>query len=115
MLPPAHRMRAPEDFRRARRGTKSSSRTVVVHLRVAADGSRPAPMVGFVVGKQVGTAVVRNLVKRRLRHVFRERLDLLPPGSAVVVRATPRAATATSAELAEDVDRALMRMRMDRS
>lgn len=71
--------------------------------------------MGFVVGKQVGTAVVRNLVKRRLRHVLRERLSMLPPGAAVVVRATPRAATASSAELAEDVDRALMRLRLDGS
>lgn len=113
MLPPANRLRAPEDFRRARRGTKSSSRTVVVHLRVATDGERREPMVGFVVGKQVGSAVVRNLVKRRLRHLFRERLALLPAGSTVVVRATPRAATATCGELAADVDRTLIRLRAD--
>lgn len=113
MLPPAYRLRSADDFRRARRGTKSSSRSVIVHLRVAADGGRREPLVGFVVGKQVGTAVVRNLVKRRLRHVVRERLSMLPPGSAMVVRATPRAATASSAELAADVDRALMRLRVD--
>jgi ribonuclease P protein component len=38
---------------------------------------------------------------------MRERLHLLPPGSTLVVRALPAAATASSTELSSDLDAAL--------
>ena len=70
----------------------------------------PGPaLVGLVVGRTVGNAVVRHRVQRRLRHLCRDRLDLLPAGSSLVVRALPPAAGATSAELAVDLDRCLER------
>jgi len=61
------------------------------------------------VSKAVGGSVVRHRVVRRLRHLVRERLTLLPDGSRLVVRALPPAATATSVELALDLDAALAR------
>jgi ribonuclease P protein component len=67
--------------------------------------------VGFVVSKAVGGAVVRNQVKRRLRHLARERLSSLPGSAVLVVRALPPAATASSADLGADLDRALDRVR----
>jgi ribonuclease P protein component len=66
--------------------------------------------VGFVVSKAVGGAVVRTRVKRRLRAVLAQRLERLPAGSLLVVRANPAAAEATSAELARSVDRVLERV-----
>ncbi|GHH91361.1 hypothetical protein GCM10017779_18180 [Streptomyces capillispiralis] len=54
--------------------------------------------------------MVRNKVKRRLRHLMRERVDLLPPGSLVVVRALPGAGDADHAQLAQDLDAALQRL-----
>jgi ribonuclease P protein component len=71
--------------------------------------STPA-RAGFVVSKAVGPAVVRNRVKRRLRHLVRDRLDRLPAGSLVVVRALPPAADADYADLARDLDTALRRL-----
>jgi ribonuclease P protein component len=70
--------------------------------------------VGFVVSKAVGPAVARNKVKRRLRHLARERLSSLPGSAVLVVRALPPAATATYAELGTDLDQALRRL-LDRS
>ena len=67
-------------------------------------------MVGLVVSKAVGGAVLRNQVKRRLRHLARERLTSLPGSAVLVVRALPPAATASSAELGADLDRALGRV-----
>jgi ribonuclease P protein component len=61
------------------------------------------------VSRGVGGAVVRNRVRRRLRHLMRERLDRLPPGARVVIRANPAAADRSSAQLAADLDRALTR------
>jgi len=73
------------------------------------------PLVGFVVSKAVGNAVTRNLVKRRLRHLARERLTSLPGCCVLVVRALPPAATASYDELAADFDRALTRLQRSRS
>jgi ribonuclease P protein component len=75
--------------------------------RIGTRSAGEAPRVGFVVSRTVGGAVGRNVVRRRLRHLMRERLHLLPPGSTIVVRALPAAAGASSAELGADLDAAL--------
>jgi ribonuclease P protein component len=112
VLPAAHRLLDSDAFRlTVRSGRRSGSGTVVVHLDVREPGE-PA-RVGFVVSKAVGNAVVRNRVKRRLRHLTREHLPSLAalPGSAVlVVRANPAAATASAAELGSDLQRCLSRV-----
>ncbi len=54
----------------------------------------PPARAGFVVGRSVGNSVVRHRVIRRLRHLVRDRLGLLPAGSRLVVRALPPAGTA---------------------
>jgi ribonuclease P protein component len=62
-----------------------------------------------VVSRSVGNAVVRNRVRRRLRHLVAMRLSALPSGARVVVRALPAAANASSAILAADLDAGLAR------
>ena len=62
------------------------------------------------MSKAVGPAVVRNRVKRRLRHLMRERVGSLAAGSRLVVRAQPAAAAATSADLGAELDRCLERV-----
>lgn len=54
--------------------------------------------------------MVRNTVTRRLRAVVRDRLERLPAGSLLVVRALPPAAEASYAELAAEIDRCLERL-----
>lgn len=53
---------------------------------------------------------MRTAVKRRLRHLVRDRLAQLPPGSLVVVRALPGSGDADHAQLARDLDAALERL-----
>jgi ribonuclease P protein component len=60
-----------------------------------------------VVPKAVGGAVVRNKVKRRLRHLVREPLGQLPAGTDLVVRALPGAAERSYLQLAADLAAAL--------
>jgi len=114
MLSAPNRMRRSEDFRRAiRRGHRSGRASLVVHALTEErrDGVPPPtdPRVGFVVNRSVGSAVVRNAVQRRLRHLMRDRLANLPSNALVVVRASPAAADASSATLARDLDHALAR------
>ncbi|KQY57429.1 MULTISPECIES: ribonuclease P protein component [unclassified Nocardioides] len=110
MLPREHRLTTGADFRSAsRNGRRAGSRTLVVHLWV--DDATDAPVrVGFVVSKAVGNAVIRNRVKRRLRHLVREQLSSLPDFGVLVVRALPASAEASYADLADDLARTLGRV-----
>lgn len=98
-------MRNGSDFTAAvRKGRRAGRRTLVVHLSRLSSPEEPT-RVGFVVSKAVGPSVVRNRVKRQLRHLTRDRMASLPAGSLVVVRANP--AAAGSVDLAADLDSAL--------
>lgn len=78
----------------------------MVHVTTRTDPG-PGPVVGFVVSKAVGVAVVRNRVKRRLRALVAPRLGTLPAAASIVVRAQPAAAGASFAALGADLDGAL--------
>ncbi len=95
-----------------RGGVRAGRRRLVLHvLPEYAEHTK----AGFVVSKAVGNSVVRHRVLRRLRHLVAERLGTLPEGSALVVRALPAAATASSEELGADLDAALRRLRLSPS
>src|SRR5450432_3703909 len=96
-------MRHPAEFRAAGRGRRAGRSLLSGRLLLRPGCDGPA-RVGFVVSRAVGTAVVRNKVRRRLRHLMRGYLGSLPGGSLLVVRADPRAATARQADLAAELD-----------
>lgn len=73
-------------------------------------GESRAARFGFIISKQVGTAVVRNSVRRRLKAVCAEAITRVPEGTDVVIRALPASATASYAELSADVNRCLGRL-----
>lgn len=84
----------------------------MLHLS-ARESDRPA-LVGFVVSRAIGNAVVRNRVKRRLRAIVAPRLGRLPVGSLLVIRALPASAAVDFNTLGRDVDRSLDRL-LDRT
>ena len=122
MLPQQSRMRRAEDFRRVlRTGRRAGGSVLTGHLLlpVGPDGaagtsgevlSGDPAKVGFVVSRAVGSAVVRNRVKRRLRELMRGRLASLPRGCLLVLRAYPAAASARQADLAADLDLVIGRL-----
>jgi ribonuclease P protein component len=119
VLAAAQRLRRSNDFAAAVRGGRRAGRgTVVVHLlfdEPAPAGSSDSPArAGFVVSKAVGNAVTRNKVRRRLRHLVRDRLGALPAGTSLVVRAQPAAAAASAETLGIDLDAALAAARSPR-
>jgi ribonuclease P protein component len=96
MLASENRLLKPDDFRTTMKsGRKVSSAHLVIYLK-RVPGNAQARF-GFVVGKIVGGAVQRNLVKRRLRAGIREQViqqRSLPENEGIdlVVRALPGAA-----------------------
>jgi len=114
VLPQRSRMRSPEEFKRVMRsGRRAGGATLSGHLLATAVGLVPgdaSPKVGFIVSRAVGSAVVRNRVKRRLRELMRRQLASLPGGCLLVVRAHPAAAGARQADLAADLDLVLRRL-----
>ena len=109
MLPAAARLRRRSDFQVVlRSGRRRAAAPLVLHVLTDAGADRPA-QVGFVIGRPVGGAVVRNRLRRRLQHLLRTRLGGLPRGTRVVVRALPGAGELDSAALAPLLDTALAR------
>ena len=110
MLPAAARLRRREDFTTVfRSGRKIARGPLVLHVTRSpfADDLSTMPRIGFVIPAKVGNAVARNRLRRRLRHLLRDRLDRLPANGGLVVRALPGAAELRSPELAALLDAAL--------
>jgi len=102
VLPAGSRLRTAADFAAVvKGGRRAGTKRLVVHYLPRMHGG--SPRAGFVVSAKVGNSVIRHRVTRRLRALAGEQLGSLPSGSALVVRALPAAATATSVELGTDL------------
>jgi ribonuclease P protein component len=71
-----------------RRGKSVSSRYLVLHWFPREDAEEE-PRLGLAVPRSVGSAVVRNRVKRLLREAWRELLPTVPAGHDYVLAARP--------------------------
>lgn len=111
MLAVGQRLRRRTEFTAAvRSGRRVGRGVLVVHLLAPTAGSvntGSTARVGFVIPKSVGTAVARNKIRRRLRHLARVRLAQLPPGTDLVIRALPGAASRSYAQLRSDLEAAI--------
>lgn len=109
MLARVNRIVEGEDLRRtSRKGVKFRSPLVLASLVATADDS-PARF-GFIVSGQVGGAVTRNTVKRRLRALAAQTLVENPVGYDVVVRAQPESSGASFKELSLQWDRVVAQL-----
>lgn len=107
MLARPHRITRGSDYRMVvRRGRRHGGARLVFSVLDTGE-TRPARF-GFIVSKQVGNAVVRNTVRRRLKDACARQLPL-SEGIDIVIRALPAAAKAPFADLLSDVDRAIGR------
>jgi ribonuclease P protein component len=81
-----HRLSRSRDFDAVyRRGTSASARYLVLHWFPRPEDEDGAPRLGLAVPRAVGSAVVRNKVKRLLRESWRELLPAVPAGHDYVL------------------------------
>ena len=85
-----HRLSRSRDFDAVyRQGTSASTRYLVLHwFPREADEEGPSRL-GLAVPRTVGSAVVRNRMKRLLREAWRELLPNVPAGHDYVLVARP--------------------------
>jgi ribonuclease P protein component len=103
------RLKRRTDFRAAAAGMRAPSQTFVLQARLRGDAR--VARVGFTVSKQIGNAVERNRVRRRLREIVRlARACALRPGHDYVLIGRRAALAAPFAAMRRDLDTALARV-----
>jgi len=106
------RLKRRSDFRAAACGKRASGRGFVLQARPRAESG--AARIGFTVSRQVGNAVERNRVRRRLREMVRVSAAAgarrLCPGHDYVLIGRRAALAAPFGELMQELDAALARI-----
>ena len=97
-----YRLRRNSDFRRVRYVGKSYASPIMVlaFLRNGLTHSR----FGFVVSKQLGKAINRNKLKRRMREATRLRLSQIKSGFDIVIIGRQRINRANFAEIERTIE-----------
>jgi ribonuclease P protein component len=100
-FPKTKRLTLSSEFARVKgQGTTERGRYLVIGAtKVKEEESFRA---GFITPKHIGTAVVRNRIRRRLREILRTHQTRLRAGFWLVVVARPYAANATYQQLKDE-------------
>ena len=108
MLAQANKITLGSDYKEVvRRGVRVVGPHVVTYLRhstISPDPDAPTRF-GFIVAKNVGNAVRRNRVRRRLKAASFALLQWVPPGTDIVFRALPTSYAADWSELTSEISR----------
>jgi ribonuclease P protein component len=85
-----HRLSRSRDFDAVyRQGKSVSTRHLTLHWFAREEDAQGEPRLGLAVPRAVGSAVVRNRVKRVLREAWKALLGQVPPGKDYVLVARP--------------------------
>jgi ribonuclease P protein component len=103
------RLRRRTDFRAAATGVRAPASAFVLQARPR--GDERVARIGFTVSKQVGNAVERNRVRRRLREIVRlAPASTLRDGNDYVLVGRRAALAAPFDEMRQELDTALTRV-----
>ena len=95
-----HRLSRSQDFDAVYRKGRSTSTRYLVLYWFPREEDGDEPRLGLAVPKSTGSAVQRNRIKRRLREVWRARLQEVPGGCDYVLVARPGLIEASEAQTA---------------
>ncbi|WP_022885417.1 ribonuclease P protein component [Glaciibacter superstes] len=102
MLAKANRLASGSDYKATvRRGKRVIGKNTVTYIRT--DVVDTPARFGFIVAKNVGGAVVRNRIRRRLKAASFTQVSGIGPGASIVIRALPSSTGATFSVLAGEV------------
>ena len=105
-LPAIHRIRRPAEFRSVlARGSRVSNSYMNV---VATSNNRSRSRIGLSVSKRVGSAVTRNLIKRRIQTAFANICN--GGGWDLVVIAKPPSSSVSYGELYAGIENLITRL-----
>ena len=108
------RLRLRPEFKRVYAGEKKLYGRFVVLFAIPDPEGRGRFRLGITATRKMGNAVKRNLVKRRLREIYRRLLAREAPGASrgadLVLNVRPSAAVASFGELRADVERIWLRL-----
>ncbi len=107
MALPLEPLRRPGDFAALQRGGTSRAHPLLV-LRAVRNGL-DRTRVGYSTGRRLGTAVVRNRIRRRLRAIVRGLSSRIEAGWDVLIVARPAAVDASYEQLTAALERLLRR------
>ena len=100
-FPKSRRLTRSSEFERMKKEGRSQRGPSLI-LSVLPVQNRHSLRAGFVTSKRIGSAVVRNRVRRRLREIVRKHQPNLPGNFWIVTIARPKAARATYRELEDE-------------
>ena len=111
-----HRLSRSRDFDAVyRHGRSVATRYLVLYSFAREEEVSDEPRLGLAVGRQLGTAIERNRLKRRLRAAFDELRERVPGGRDYVLIARPGLSEAIAGRgfpwLVERVDEVFERSR----
>jgi len=102
LLKKRYRLRKNKDFKRVYEGKRSfAAKTLVLYCYP--QDVQAEPRIGFSVSKRVGSAVMRNFIKRRLREAIRPYVNELTKGMDYVIIARQSIVESDFSEIQKDL------------
>ena len=105
------RLRERRDYQRvSREGIRLNSPSFVLLVTPRRDRDQSATRLGITASRRVGPAVIRALVKRRIREWFRQHRGELPVNKDLVVIARASAASAAWGVLSSELSASAVKL-----